>query len=121
VDPRSPRWVLQQWGTYQRRFDDTYYTRIVQRWATRQIGTGWNRIVITDLRFPVETDMVRALGGKVVRVHRHDATPLAADTAAHSSEQHPAIHADADITNDGSLQALAEITVQCLADLGVTA
>ncbi len=120
VEPRSPRWVLQQWATYQRRFDDAYYTRIVHRWVMRQIGTGWNRIVVTDLRHPIEASMVRALGGKVIRVHRPDARPLPPDTATHSSEQHEAIEADAHITNEGSLQALAEATVQCLAELGVS-
>ncbi len=119
VAPRSPRWALQQWATYQRRFDDSHYTRIVRRWIARQIGTGWTRIVVTDLRHPVEAAMLRELGARIVRVHRPDARPLPADTATHSSEQHEAIQADADIVNDGSLQALAELTVQCLADLGV--
>lgn len=121
VEPRSPRWTLQQWATYQRRFDDGYYTGIVKRWLERRIGISWNRLVVTDLRHEVEADMLRSMGAKVIRVHRPDAKPLPATTAEHSSERHhQAIEADADIVNDGSLTALAEATVQCLAELGVS-
>lgn len=120
-EPRSPRWVLQHWATYQRRFEPDRYARIVARWVARQIGCGWNRIVISDLRDPIEAEALRPFGAKVVRVHRPGATSLAADTASHSSEQHHRLPAHADIVNDGSLQALAEATLQCLADLGASA
>lgn len=117
-EPRSPRWVLQHWATYQRRFEPDRYARIVARWVARQIGTGWNRIVISDLRDPIEAEALRPFNPKIVRIHRPSATPLAADTASHSSEHHHRLQAHADIVNDGSLQALAEATLQCLADLG---
>lgn len=116
-EPRSPRWVLQRWATYQRRFDPDYYARIVDRWIVRQVGTGWHRIVVSDLRDPVEEAVLRRMGAKVVRVHRPDRAPLAADTAGHTSEQHHRITADADIVNDGSLQQLAESTLECIAAL----
>lgn len=119
VYPRSPRWILQQWATYQRRYDDGHYTAIAKRTIGRLLGTGWNRVVVSDLRHSVEADMLRELGAKVVRVQRPDARPLPAETAGHSSEQHHTIKADAVIVNDGSLQVLAEVTVQCLAELGV--
>lgn len=109
--PRSARWVLQRWASYQRRFDPPYYARIVERWIQRQLGTGHRRIVVTDLRDPVEEGMLRRFGAVVVRVHRPDAAQLAPDTAEHVSEQHERIEADADIVNVGSLQSLAE-TVQ---------
>lgn len=105
--PRSPRWTLQRWATYQRRFIPDYYARTVERWIGRQIGCGWNRIVVTDLRDPVEEAMLRRLGAVVVRVHRPELAALQEDTAMHVSEQHHHIKADADILNDGSLQALA--------------
>ncbi|MDN4591231.1 hypothetical protein DBA29_22370 [Xenophilus aerolatus] len=116
-EPRSPRWVLQRWATYQRRFDPDYYARIVDRWIVRQVGTGWSRIVVSDLRDPVEETVLRRMGAKVVRVHRPDRAPLAADTAGHTSEQHHRITADADIVNDGSLQQLVESTLECVAAL----
>lgn len=119
-EPRSPRWALQTWATYQRRFDASYYARIVDRWIIRQVGVGWNRIVVSDLRDPVEETVLRQLGAKVVRIHRPDAKPISGATASHISEQHHRIKADADIVNDGSIEALAEVTLRCVASLGGT-
>lgn len=116
TEPRSPRWTLQQWASFKRRFIPDYYARIVERWIGRQIGCGWTRFVVTDLRDPVEETMLRRLGAVVVRVHRPDVAALPADTANHVSEQHGRIVADYDIVNDESLQALAE-SVLTLLDL----
>ena len=114
TEPRSPRWALQRWASFKRRFIPDYYARIVERWIGRQIGCGWDRIVVTDLRDPVEETMLRRLGVQVVRVHRPELAALPADTAMHVSEQHHRIQADADILNDGSLQALAEAALECV-------
>lgn len=105
--PRSPRWVLQRWGSdFRREQHPDYWVCIVRRWAGRQIGVGLHRVVITDVRLPNEADLVRDLGGRLVRVHRPDLPPMAADTAGHSSEAHDALVADAVIHNDASLDAL---------------
>ena len=117
AEPRSARWVLQTWASYQRRFHPAYYARIVARSINRHIGTGWTRIVVSDLRDPIGEAAQRALGAKVVRVHRPDAKALEGATAAHASEQHHRIHADADIVNDGSLAALAEAALLCVRGL----
>lgn len=118
-EPRSPRWALQNWASYQRRTEPDRYARIVRQWIDRQIGSGCKHIVVSDLRDPVEAKALRPLGLKVVRIHRPDARALPPDTAGHISEQHHRIPADHDIVNDGALQALAEATVQCLVDMGV--
>ena len=118
-EPRSARWALQRWASYQRRYDPEYYARIAERWILRQLGTGWRRIVVSDLRDPIEEAVLRRLGARVVRVHRHDVAPLTRETASHVSEQHYRIKADADIVNDGSLNALAEATLQCMKALEV--
>lgn len=112
TEPRSPRWVLQRWASFKRRFIPDYYARVVERWIGRQLGCGWNRIVVTDLRDPVEWTMLARLGAKVVRVHRPELAALPEDTAMHVSEQHHTIKAHADILNDGSLQALADAVVE---------
>ena len=117
TEPRSARWVMQTWATYQRRFHPDYYASIVARWIKRHIGAGWTRIVVTDLRDPIEEAVLRALGAKVVRVHRLEARQLEGATAAHASEQHHRIKADADIVNDGSLEALAEAALWCVGAL----
>ena len=117
--PRSPRWALQRWASFKRRFAPDYYASIVERWIRRQLGSGWNRIVVTDLRDPVEEAMLRRLGAKVVRVHRPELAALPSDTAMHVSEQHHRIKADADILNDGSMQALADAALECVSLLEV--
>lgn len=120
-EPRSPRWVLQRWATYKRRFDPEYYARIVERWILRQLGSGWTRLVVTDLRDQVELAALRRVGAKVVRVHRTDRARLEEGTASHCSERHLQLTADADIVNDGSLQALVEVTLECIAALQLSA
>ena len=117
--PRSPRWALQRWASFKRRFTPDYYASIVERWIRRQLGSGWTRIVVTDLRDPVEEAMLRRLGAKVVRVHRPELAAMPADTAMHVSEQHHRIKADADILNDGSMQALADAALECVGLLEV--
>ena len=117
--PRSPRWALQRWASFKRQFTPDYFARIVERWIRRQLGSGWNRIVVTDLHDPVEEAMLRRLGAKVVRVHRPELAAMPADTAMHVSEQHHRIKADADILNDGSMQALADAVLECVGLLEV--
>lgn len=117
--PRSPRWALQRWASFKRQFTPDYFARIVERWIRRQLGSGWTRIVVTDLRDPVEEAMLRRLGAKVVRVHRPELAAMPADTAMHVSEQHHRIKADADILNDGSMQALADAVLECVGLLEV--
>ena len=117
--PRSPRWALQRWASFKRRFTPDYYASIVERWIRRQLGSGWTRIVVTDLRDPVEEAMLRRLGAKVVRVHRPELAAMPADTAMHVREQHHRIKADADILNDGSMQALADAALECVSLLEV--
>ncbi|MFZ2307562.1 MAG: hypothetical protein WAW73_07345 [Rhodoferax sp.] len=114
TEPRSPRWILQRWASYQRRYIPDYYARIVERWIDQQVAWGLSRFVVTDLRDPVEETVLRRLGAKVVRVHRPQLARLPEETATHVSEQHHRIKADADILNDGSLQALANAAVECV-------
>jgi hypothetical protein len=111
--PRSPRWVLQQWATFQRRWRPNCYADIVARWIRREAALGFQRFAITDLRDPVELHALLALGMplRVVRVHSRAASTLAPDTAVHISERHH-IPGDLDLCNDGSLQALAEAVLQ---------
>ena len=104
--PRSPRFVMQAWGTWRRQINPLHWVQQVDAWVRYQRGRGAVGLVISDVRMPNEAAMVRGAGGCIVRVHRPDAPPLQADTATHESEQHRAIQADADIHNDGSLQHL---------------
>ena len=106
-DPRSPRWLMQRYATeYRRRQDPLYWVRIVAEWICRQRASGYRHLVVTDVRLPNEAEAIALLGGSIVRVHRPDLPPMEADTADHSSEQHGELPVDADINNDGSLDAL---------------
>lgn len=106
-EPRSPRWAMQHWADFQRRFRPSYYADIVARWIGRQASVGFRRFAITDLRDPVELAALRALDAQlcVVRIHSPNATELSPDTAHHSSERHQ-VDVDLELQNDGRLEAL---------------
>lgn len=106
LEPRSPRWVLQNWGTFRRSANPDHWVQQVVYWARYQQGNGHKNLVVTDVRYPNEAAAVRTLGGHLVRVHRIDVDQLPADTASHDSERHGDIAVDADIHNDGTLFAL---------------
>lgn len=106
IEPRSPRWALQQWGDFRRHADPNYWVRHVSYWVQYQRQHGHEHLVVTDTRFGNEALTLRGLGGHVVRVHRPGDAPLQPDTAGHASERHTTLTADADIHNDSTLAAL---------------
>lgn len=107
--PRSPRWALQQWGSYRRDQNPVHWLQHVLVWlATERRHDPMARCVVTDVRYANEAEALRQHGGRIVRVHRPQAgRALAADTARHESEAHTQITADADLVNDGSFFDLA--------------
>lgn len=111
--PRSARWVMQQWGDYQRRYTPDHYASIVARWIEREASLGFKRFVVTDLRYPIELEALRGITTSnslhVVRIHRQQPGGLASDTAGHNSERAAAaLPANFDLVNDGTLASLAE-------------
>ena len=120
TEPRSPRWTMQNWADYKRRLKPDHYAAIVARWIGRQIGVSRSRIVVTDLRHPVELDALQAYGVYVLRVIRTTSTELQACTASHSSEQHSAIRADGELLNEGDdIEKLRATLLATLALVGV--
>ena len=107
IEPRSPRWVMQQWGSFRRHADALHWVRPVAYWVCYQRQHGHRRLVVTDVRLANEVTILRGLGGRIARVHRPDLVGLPADTAGHESEAHTQIAADGDIHNDGDLAALS--------------
>lgn len=70
-DPRTPRQILQWWGTeYRRAQHDRYWTRIMASRLVAYQRDGETRFVITDVRFDNEADTLRAAGGKLWQVTR---------------------------------------------------
>lgn len=86
VLPLSPRVALQLWGTEYRRvmYSDSYWRDIV---AKQIIDLGPNaKVVITDVRFPDEGDMLASMGGRILRIIR----PALVTSAAYNATQaHP--------------------------------
>ena len=119
IEPRSPRWVLQTWGTFRRQADPAYWVTQVEHWITYQRGTGHPRLVITDVRLPIEADMLYRMHACLVRVHRPGLPDLPADTASHESEQHRALAVDADLHNDGTLEHLEAEVARVLQQLAM--
>jgi hypothetical protein len=120
-EPRSPRWVMQNWGDYKRRHAPDHYAQIVARWVNRKIGAGWTRFVVTDLRYPVEREALQAFDAKIIRVNRPTSAELSADTATHSSERYDLITPHHVINNDQDIPQLAWSTLTVLNLLGVDA
>jgi len=83
--PRSPRQIMQWWGTEYRRTNnpDYWVSKAVQhiRWLQQTLRP--RLLVITDVRFENEAHMVRALGGQLWQIKRPGTGP---DLAPHASE-----------------------------------
>jgi hypothetical protein len=78
----TPRRIMQTLGTEWRNLIDlNLWTRIAQENISEQLAKG-HHVVVDDMRFPHELDVIRALGGKFVRVLR----PTARVTSKHGSE-----------------------------------
>jgi hypothetical protein len=122
--PRSPRWILQRWGTeYRRQYchDDAYWLDQVQR----VIDTNPARdFVVTDVRYLNEAQFIRRAGehrcSRLVRVRRALLATLGAcdqpanDTAAHRSETELlAYPADLEIVNE---EGCAPVMIEALLD-----
>lgn len=118
--PRSPRWVMQQWGSWRRNANPMYWVLYVEQWIAHQRRSGARGLVITDVRMLNEAAMVQWCGGHIVRVHRPGLASLPPDLATHESEGHTTIPADADLHNDGDLQHLAAEVARVLHALAPT-
>ena len=70
-EPRSPRQVMQWWGTeYRRAQNGTYWTGVMRQRIHYLQRDGATRFVITDCRFENEADTVLAMGGCIWQVTR---------------------------------------------------
>lgn len=103
--PRSPRWIMQTWGSWRRSINPLHFVAYVDDWIRYQRDRAPG-LVVTDVRLPNEAAMLAARGGHLVRVHRPDLPAMAADTAGHESERPLALATAAQIHNDGDLEHL---------------
>jgi len=133
VDPRwglTPREILQRLGTeVGRSIHADTWTKNMQYQLEREVRVAswgpqndlpWEPepvakgLVVTDVRFANEAEMVHTLGGHVVRVDRPD---VAAGVGAQHASEALAFEADSVLANDGSLQDLETKVAALLASL----
>jgi hypothetical protein len=113
MTPRSPRWLLQQWGSFRRAGAQDYWIQHVAQCLYAVEHRAWCSsqpayVVITDVRQHNEAAWLRARPGHLLRVHRPGTGLADATTAGHQTEvEHQQLHADGDIHNDGTLAHLA--------------
>jgi hypothetical protein len=84
--PRSPREILQVWGTEYRRqlYNDDYWREQVHKVIQANPGTNF---VVTDVRFPDEGKLIeQVLGGRLGRVVRPSLAGANDKSLLHSSE-----------------------------------
>ena len=76
--PRSPRQIMQWWGTeYRRAGAPNYWVRAAQKRVTDMHRWGHaHRFVMTDVRFQNEADLVREYGGQIWQIVRPDLAPI---------------------------------------------
>lgn len=84
--PRSPRQVLQWWGTEYRRATcgDDYWRGRLTKLVTENPNENF---VVTDVRFPDEANLIKKLGGQVARIVRPNLAGATDAALLHSSEQ----------------------------------
>lgn len=99
--PRSPREILQLWGTEYRRSQDQDYWIKIMNDKINTLGDG--PIVSTGIRFENEANLIMKLGGIVVRVTRPGVFPV----NDHVSERYAREgFCHFELANDGTLEDL---------------
>lgn len=93
------RQFLQRYGTEAHRevFGDGFWLDVARQRIAELHAQGHQRLVFTDVRFDNEAELIRTLGGQVVRIWRPEAE---VSDDSHASEQLP--QADYAIVNDRS-------------------
>mgnify|MGYP002132648988 FL=1 len=107
-EQRSPREIMQLWGTEYRRAQRVNYWLELLRDRIRQLHAldGRSRFVITDCRFENEAAMIRAMGGVVWQITRTDVQPVEGQhaSATDGTKLHPSVVID----NSSTLHSLRE-------------
>ncbi|WP_043616277.1 hypothetical protein [Chromobacterium violaceum] len=109
-EPRSPRWLQQQWGDYRRATAGWDYFICAVR---ERIEAAAAPVVVSGLRYaasaPIptaEAALIRQLGGWVWHVDRPGYEAAAEHTTEIALPRHPR---DLTIDNDGDVEALIEV------------
>lgn len=104
--------ALQNLGMAVRTLDEGFWTRVARQRIDALLAQG-RSVVVTDVRFPNERDLIHDLGG----VHVHVDRPGLVSTDPHPSETAMEPYysrADLTVTNDGTLDDLATTATEAL-------
>lgn len=108
--PRSPRQILEWWGTEYRRAQDPFYwvDQTLHR-ITNYISKGCSRpIVIADIYKLGEAALIKAAGGTIWRIER----PGHEERTTHTtSNEHLQIQADLTLHNMGDIHHLQHLVL----------
>ncbi|TCU97297.1 hypothetical protein EV686_106180 [Paracandidimonas soli] len=112
---RTPREIMRWWGTeYRRAQNPAYWLDRAAEKINDAMRRGFRRIIVTDVRFTNEADLIRHYDGDVWMIQRNSADAARAD---HQSETEVGlIHTDATIENNDSIVRLASLSVRTLID-----
>ena len=107
-ESRSPRQILQRWGTEYRRTQRINYWLDLLRDRIHQLHAldGRTRFVIPDCRFENEAALVRAMGGVVWQITRDGIEPVEGQHA--SATDGSRLNPNVVIDNDDTLHSLRE-------------
>ncbi len=105
----SPRQMMQMVGTdfFRSNIHENFWIQHFEDWVRAQPPS--TRVVVTDIRFQNELDIVHRLGGLVVKIERVDGEGRHRDTTdQHVTESgiDDLKHVDVFVHNDGSVQDL---------------
>lgn len=104
----SPRTMYQKLGTEGGR--NLFGTDLwLKRWKLEALDLlAKQPVVVSDVRFDNEADIIRNMGGTIVHIKSHRASPLTTTAKAHASEAgiEFCVATDLQISNDGSYEEL---------------
>lgn len=111
--PRSPRQIMQWWGTEYRRVQaPNYWTRLVGERIAFGIRNHERRFVITDCRFSNEAEFVRDWNGQIWQVKRPGIDGASTTEGTHASATDGSQFApDAVINNSHDIRHLQQLVL----------
>lgn len=108
----TPRTIMERWGDYRRSQDADYFVRRVFQTLSlyEQMG-GLDAVLITDVRFSNEAQLIEDFGGELWRVTRPGLVRQSYHRSQHELDNWPVRH---EIPNAGSLEQLAKIATDLM-------
>ncbi len=112
---KAPRFLMQEIAQLLR---DEYPEIWVMGWLATIRGQQAPRVVVTDLRYPNEVDVLRTMGVTIVKIERPDME--GDEFSNHESESYfDDIEADITIVNDGTIEDLQKWVKTALSVKGI--